>query len=74
MEFAIFLCGFGKIWEKEAKMVSSIAWALSESGERGGGTLFSHPHSTHHEAKAFQPLGLREKGWEWWSAEGWVFT
>lgn len=31
-------------------MASSIARALSKSGE-GGGTLFSHPHSTHpHEA------------------------
>ena len=50
MEFAIFLGGFGKIWGKEAKMASSIARALSKSGE-GGGTLFSHPHSTHpHEA------------------------
>ena len=50
MEFAIFLGGFSKIWGKEAKMASSIARALSKSGE-GGGTLFLHPHSTHpHEA------------------------
>ena len=50
MKFAIFLGGFGKIWGKETKMASPIAWALSETGE-GGGTLFSHSHSTHpHEA------------------------